>query len=101
VSCAYRRGHGDGHWLPTLISVDGDDHRALDLFDDDEWRWALLARSFAVGRPEVHKRSGEDVIVTWPLPAQLRAAMDIVGIPNGPWRWRVAADAPDVWALLK
>jgi hypothetical protein len=101
VWCAYRRGHGDGHWLPTLISVDGDERRALDLFNDDEWRWALLARSRAIGPEEVVQRSGEDLAVTWPLPPQLRAAMDLIGVPNGPWRWRVAADAPNVWALLK
>jgi hypothetical protein len=101
VWCAYRKGHGDGHWLPTLISVDGDERRSLDLFDDDEWRWALLARSRAVGPAEVPQRLGNDVVVTWHLPAQLRAAMDIIGIPAGRWRWRIAEDAPDLWALLK
>ena len=101
VWCAYRRGHGEDRWLPTLVSVDGDDLRALDLFDDDEWRWALLARSKALGVEEVVKRAGGEEHVTWPLPAQLRAAMDLVGVPQGPWQWRVAADAPDVWALLK
>lgn len=101
VWCAYRRGHGDGHWLPTLVSVDGDQRRTFDLFDDDEWRWALLARSRAVGPEEVVQRPGDEVQVTWPLPAQLRAALDIVGIPCGSWRWRVAPDGPDAWALLK
>lgn len=101
VWCAYRRGHGDGNWLPTLVAVDGDDRRALDLFDHDEWRWALLARSRAVGPEEAVQRSGDEVHVTWPLPAQLRAAMDIVGVPAGAWRWRVAGDAPDLWVLLK
>jgi hypothetical protein len=101
IWCAYRRGHGEGHWLPTLISVEGDERRAFDLFDGDEWRWALLARSRAVGPAELVRRSGEEVHVTWPLPAQLRAALDIVGIPSGTWRWRLADDAPDLWALLK
>ncbi len=101
VWCAYRRGHGDSHWLPTLVSVDGDERRAFDLFDDDEWRWALLARSRTVGPQEIIRRVADEVQVTWPLPAQVRAAMDIVGVPSGAWRWRVAADAPDLWALLK
>lgn len=101
VWCAYRRGHGDGNWLPTLLSVEGGERRALDLFDHDEWRWSLLARSRAVGVEEVVERSGDEVHVTCPLPAQLRAAMDICGVPTGVWRWRVATDAPDLWTLLK
>lgn len=101
VWCAYRRGHGADRWLPTLVSVDGDDRRALDLFDDDEWQWALLARSKAVGVAEVVHRTGGEELVTWPLPLQLRAAMDIIGVPAGPWRWRVEEGAPDVWSLLK
>lgn len=101
VWCAHRRGHGDGHWLPTLVAVEGKERRALDLFDDDEWQWALLARAYAIGPNEVVRRSGGEVAVTWPLPAQLRAAMDLIGIPTAPWCWRVAPDAPDVWALLR
>jgi hypothetical protein len=101
VWCAYRRGHGEGNWLPTLIAVDGADRRVLDLFDHDEWRWALLARSRVVGPDEIVERTGDEVHVTWPLPAQIRAAMDIVGIPAGMWRWQVAHDAPDVWAMLR
>jgi hypothetical protein len=100
IWCAYRRGHGEAHWLPTLVSVDGDDRRAFDLFDEDEWRWALLARSRAIGPEEIIRRSGNEVQITWPLPSQLRAALDIVGVPSGRWRWRVAAEAPDLWALF-
>ncbi|MCK0508566.1 hypothetical protein [Aromatoleum anaerobium] len=101
VWCAYRRGHGDDRWLPTLVSVDGDERRALDLFDDDEWRWALLARSKAVGTAEVAQRAHGEVRVTWPLPAQFQAAMNIIGVPSGPWRWQAAEDAPDLWSLLR
>jgi len=101
VWCAYRRGHGDNRWLPTLVSVDGDELRALDLFDDDEWRWALFARSKVLGVEEVVQRIAGEEGVTWPLPAQLRAAMDLIGVPVGPWRWKVAEGAPDVWSLLR
>lgn len=100
VWCAYRRGHGTDRWLPALVSVDGDERRAIDLFDADEWRWALFARSRAVGAAEVFMRAGGEERVTWPLPTQLRAAMDIIGVPLGSWRWRVAADAPELWSLL-
>jgi hypothetical protein len=101
VWCAYRQGHGEGRWLPTLVAVAGDERRALDLYDHDEWRWALLARSKAVGPPEVYRRTNAEEHVTWPLPAQLKAAMNIIGVPAGPWRWRVAQDAPSVWSVLK
>ena len=101
VWCAYRRGYGESHWLPILVAVDGSERRSLDLFDKEEWHWALLARSHAVGPAEVCRPSGGEMLVTWPLPAQLRAAMDIIGIPTGRWRWNVAEDAPDLWALIK
>lgn len=101
VWCAYRRGHGDDRWLPTLVLVDGGERRALDLFDDDEWRWALFARSKALGAAEATYRADGEMRVTWPLPAQLQAAMNIIGVPAGPWRWRIADDAPDLWSLLR
>lgn len=101
VWCCYRRGHGNERWLPALVSVDGDARRMLDLFDHDEWRWALLARSRALGIAEVSARADGEEHVTWPLPIQLQAAMNIIGVPAGAWRWRVAADAPDLWPLLR
>jgi len=101
VWCAYRRGYGPDHWLPMLVAVDGDNRRALDLFDADEWRWALLARAKALGVDEVVQRIGGEERVTWPLPLQLRAAMELIGTPSEPWRWRLAENAPDLWALLE
>ena len=100
IWCAYRRAHGDNRWLPTMVSVEGEVNRALDLFDSDEWRWALLARSKALGITEVVTQAHGEQRVTWPLPAQLRAAMDIIGIPAGPWRWQISEDGPDLWSLL-
>ena len=41
-------------------------------------------RPGAIGPEEVVQPSGDDVVVPWPLPAQLRAAMDLVGVPPGP-----------------
>jgi hypothetical protein len=101
VWCAYRRGHGDNRWLPTLVLIDEDERRALDLFDGDEWRWALLARSKVVGTAEIAQRGMGEERVTWPLPAQLQAAMDIIGVPAGRWCWKIAEDAPDLWSLLR
>jgi len=100
VWCAYRRGYGDNRWLPILIAVDGDQRRSLDLFDHDEWRWAFFARSKATRVEEFVQRVAGEECVSWPLPAQLRGAMNLIGVPVGPWRWRVADDAPDLWSIF-
>lgn len=101
VWCAIRRGYGERHWLPTILSVEhSGDRRALDLYDMDEWRWAVLARGKSLGPEEQTWREGGQQVLTFPPPAQLRAALDLLGPPVGPWRWEVADDAPDVWSLL-
>ncbi|MCA1791321.1 MAG: hypothetical protein LC667_16150 [Thioalkalivibrio sp.] len=98
--CAYRRGYGDTHWHPCIIAVTGDGQRALDLFDVDEWRWAVLARGRRVGAEEVVGADGLKVQLTFPAPFQLRAAMDILGSPSDAWSWEVSPNGPDVWRLL-
>ncbi len=101
VWCAYRRGYGDSHWHPIILAVDGSDRRGLDLYDRDEWCWALLARARRSGAEEEVRSECGHVHVTFPAPAQLLAAMDIVGSPSAAWSWNVLPGAPDVWALLK
>lgn len=98
--CAYRRGYGDSHWHPCVVAVDADAMRALDLYDADEWRWALLARGRRVGAEEVVRSDGRSVKLTFPAPRQLRAAMDILGRPSGTWAWDVSPNSPDLWGLL-
>lgn len=98
--CAYRRGYGETHWHPCIISVASDAQRALDLYDDDEWRWALLARGRSIGSEEIIRADGPRVRLTFPAPNQLRAAMDILGKPSGAWTWEVSSDGPDLWQLL-
>lgn len=98
--CAYRRGYGDTHWHPCIVAVAGDGQRALDLYDEDEWRWAVLARGRRVGAEEVVRAEGLRVQLTFPAPVQLRAAMDILGSSSGAWAWDVSPKAPDLWRLL-
>lgn len=98
VWCGYRRGYGDAHWHPCVIAFSGETRRSLDLYDLDEWRWALLARGRNIGATEHVKTEGVRVQLTFPLPVQLRAAMDILGAPKGPWQWEVSPGRPDVWS---
>ena len=100
VWCAYRRGYGDSHWHPCVVAVDEEGMRSLDLYDADEWRWALLARGHSVGVQEVVKVDGRSVRLTFPAPVQLRAAMDILGYPGGAWTWEAGPAALELLGLL-
>ena len=41
-----------------VVGKAGDGRRALDLYDEDEWRWAVLARGRHVGAEEVVRADG-------------------------------------------
>lgn len=101
VWCAYRKGFGDAQWHPAIVAVDAEERRCFDLFDHDEWAWALLAKAESEGQHEVVKRSKDRLSVSFPMPEQLSAAMDLLGHQTKSWEWDVAADAPDIWALVR
>jgi hypothetical protein len=101
VWCAFRRGYGESHWHPAIIAVHNQERRALDLYDHDEWRWALLARGRRFGADEFIPTSNGRVRLSFPAPRQIRAAMDLLGVPIASWEWALQPDAPDVWALLR
>ena len=101
VWCAYRRGYGASHWHPILLSVRDDERRSLDLYDQDEWRWALLARASRIGLDEWVGRIDDEIRLKFPIPEQLAAAMDILGPRRSPWSWVVGLDAPDLWRELE
>ena len=99
--CAYRKGYGEAHWHPILLSIMGSERRCIDLHDADEWSWAVLARARADGQDEVVRSAALAVSFTFPMPSQLRAGMDLLGQRSAPWSWTVAAGAPDVWGMLR
>jgi len=101
VWCAYRRGYGETHWHPTLISVDGQERRALDLYDHDEWKWALLARGRKFNSEEVLHTEPTRVQLTFPAPDQLNAALDLLGPSPQAWARTLNPGAPDFWALIQ
>ena len=100
VWCAYRRGYSDGHWHPIVLTVDGGQRRALDLFDHDEWRWALLGRGHSIGAHEHIERSDSKMRLKFPGPDQLVAAMDILGPRTNAWSWAVSKASPNPWGVL-
>ena len=100
VWCAYRRGYSEAHWHPIIVAVNGGERRALDLFDTDEWRWALLARAHRIGADERVERLGSEIRLTFPAPEQFATAMDLLGPRRGPWSWAVGLAAPDPWKVL-
>ena len=98
VWCGYRRGYGEVHWHPVIIAIDGRERRVLDLYDRDEWCWALLARGRAMGAPEQAYREGAKVKLSFPAPSQLLAAMDLLGPRARGWSWTLSSGAPDIWS---
>ena len=103
VWCAYRRGYGDEHWHPIVVTVDGGERRTLDLFDADEWRWALVARGHSIGVSEQIDRLEQRVQLHFPAPRQFVAAMDLLGprIKPRSWSWKTDPSAPDPWITLR
>ena len=100
VWCAYRRGYSDAHWHPVIVAADGRELRALDLYDADEWRWAVIARGRAVGPHERVYQNGNVVQLSFQPPSQLSAAMDLLGPRTRGWTWQVAEGAPSFWSSL-
>lgn len=100
VWCAYRRGYGEQHWHPIILEVDGQERRSLDLFDQDEWRWALLARGHALGKDELLVISDGLLRLTFPAPIQLRALLDLIGAWKDAWTWMWPSGAPDPLTLI-
>ena len=98
--CAYRRGYGDAHWHPCVVAVNGNLRKVLNLYNEDEWRWAVLARGRSVGSEEVVRIDNLKIQLTFPAPSQLRAAMNILGPSAGAWAWDVSPGNPDLWKFL-
>ena len=101
VWCASRQGYGSAHLHPVLMQVSGQRRRTLDLYDWDEWRWALLARGCRLGEKEQIERRDNEVRMSFPPPLQLASAMDLLGPRRTAWTWEVAPDAPEPWQLLE
>lgn len=99
--CAVRPGRHANEWHPILIQVATSEILALDLYDWDEWNWALLARGEAVGAQERSVWSENRLSFEHPVPSQYLLALRLLGAP-GPWAWtwtmtKAANAAFDAW----
>jgi hypothetical protein len=92
--CAVRPGRSPNEWHPVLIRVTGTEVQSLDLFDWDEWNWALLARGIAIGAPERASWAAGILSFEHPVPAQFQRALRILGAPGAwAWTWNMAESA--------
>lgn len=92
IWCGYRSGYSDRHWNPCIVEVTSNGTSALDLFDRDEWRWALLSKGRNCGEDEIISIKENTISLTFPAPSQLRSALDILGFQAKPWSWTVGSE---------
>src|SRR5262249_36585951 len=79
VWCGVRPGRNANEFHPILARVEGEEAQALDLFDWDEWNWALLARGSALGAPEQSIWQGDILTFEYPIPRQFIRALRLLG----------------------
>lgn len=83
--CGVLQGHSTRHLRPAIIEARGGRAvRALDLFDFDELRWALLSRGL-VRQPEVLRVRGASLELTFPCPTQWLQSAALCHVDG--WRW--------------
>ena len=92
IWCGYRTGHNDRHWNPCIVEVTSDGISALDLFDRDEWIWALLSKGRNCGEDEIINIKENTLSLTFPAPDQLCSVLDILGFRAKSWSWTVGSE---------
>ena len=92
-----RPGQVPGHHIPILALVEDGAVSCVDLADDEERQWALVARGVSLHAREVavaELGNGTWIIqcTFWP-PRQVRRLLSVCGARTGTWRWEVHLDA--------
>lgn len=89
--CAVRPGRNANEWHPILVEAVGNEVRALDLFDWDEWNWALLARGEVMGPAERAAWDGTTLSFQHPIPDQFARALRLLGgSGERTWAWTLS-----------
>jgi len=88
--CAVRPGRNEHEWHPIIVKKTSTEARALDLFDWDEWSWALLARGAVIGPQERSTWDGTTVAFHYPIPNQFVRVLRLLGGQGSrPWAWNM------------
>ena len=96
IWCGVRPGRNPNEWHPVLALIEGTEAQALDLYDWDEWNWALLARGIAFGKPERSHWHKGVLSFEHPVPTQIVRALRLLGGPGErAWTWHVSEEAND------
>jgi hypothetical protein len=94
IWCAVRPGRNASEWHPIVVEMSTVGMTALDLFNWDEWNWALLARASALGPAERSAWSDGVLAFEHPIPSQFLRALRLLGGPGDKsWQWRVKEEA--------
>ena len=94
IWCGVRPGRNANEWHPVLVEVSGDDARSLDMFNWDEWSWALLARGEVLGSSERASWNGAILSFHYPIPDQFGRAMRLLGgRGERSWTWNLTEAA--------
>ncbi|WP_227243247.1 hypothetical protein [Paraburkholderia caribensis] len=92
--CGVRPGRSPNEWHPVLAKVEGTATTTVDLYNWDEWAWALLARGIVTGMPEYSNWRNGILAFEHPVPTQFVRAMRLLGGPGErPWTWQVSEAA--------
>jgi hypothetical protein len=93
VFCAQRRRlYG---WQTCVVSISQRGATAVDVTDQDRWRWAVAGQTLLAGDPIFTWGEGQLQCLT-PPPFQLQRLFDVAGDNIGPWKWTVGKAAVDV-----
>ncbi len=94
IWCGVRPGRNPNEWHPVLARVEGTQVQALDLYNWDEWNWALLARGVALGATERSTWQNGVLAFEHPVPAQFIRALRLIGGPGKQaWTWQISEAA--------
>jgi hypothetical protein len=91
----------DRHWLRVAVAVQQDmTTRMLDLYDHDEFHWALIARGVATGQEETPRQDGRQVSFVTPPPQQVARVMTLCAERRlGAWTWELPEGLEHIWRV--